>query len=99
MCARFHLLSVWLVGFGQGCKQCSKFPRRTGTDDGLTLVMSRCRFQGRRAWQGGSEETHGVTWNCLCAPGSVLCLSGFEAVALRCACVCKEHTHKLLSVA
>ena len=90
---------VWLVGFGRGCKQCSKFPRRTGSDDGLILVMSRCRFQGRRAWQGGSEESHGVIWNCLYGPGSVLCLSGFEAVALLCACVCKEHMHKSLSVA
>ena len=99
MCARFRLLSVWLVGFGQGCKQCSKFPRRTGSDDDLTLVMNRCHFQGRRSWQGGSEENRGVTWNCLCAPCSVLYLSGFEAVALLCACVCaEEHTHKSLSV-
>ena len=29
----------------------------------------------------------------------VLCLSGFEAVALLCVCVCaEEHTHKSLSV-
>ena len=98
VCARFHLLSVWLVGFGQGCKQCSKFPRRTGSDDDLTLVMSRCHFQGRRSWQGGSEENHGVTWNCLCAPCSELCLSGFEAVALLCVCVCRRaHAQVVIS--
>ena len=91
VCARFRLLSVWLVGFGQSCKQCSKFPRRTGSDDDLTLVMNRCHFQGRRSWQGGSEENHGVTWNCLCAPCTVSeWLWGSGSAVCVCVCVQKS---------